>query len=112
MLDSGASRHMTGNRSLLTEVREATGPTVTFADNSKGRTVGYGKYKVGRIIIEEISLVEGLQHNLLSVSQFCTRVIMFTLKRRYVSSNISRISVLHYVAVSYTHLTLPTIYSV
>ena len=64
---------MTGNRSLLTEVREATGPTVTFADNSKGRTVGYGKYKVGRIIIEEIALVEGLQHNLLSVSQFCDK---------------------------------------
>ena len=65
--------HMTGMRSLLTDVREATGPSVTFVDNSKGRTVGYDKYKVGRIIIEEIALVEGLQHNLLSVSQFCDK---------------------------------------
>ena len=65
--------HMIGTRSLLTEVREATGPTVTFDDNSKGRTVGYGKYKVGRIIIEDIAIVEGLQHNLLSVNQFCDK---------------------------------------
>jgi len=73
VLDSGASRHMTGMNSLLTEVREATGPSVTFADNSKGRTVGYGKYKVGKIIIEEIAIVEGLEHNLLSISQFCDK---------------------------------------
>ncbi|XP_063937999.1 uncharacterized protein LOC135147893 [Daucus carota subsp. sativus] len=73
VLDSGASRHMTGMNSLLTEVRETTGPSVTFADNSKGRTVGYGKYKVGKIIIEEIAIVEGLEHNLLSISQFCDK---------------------------------------
>ena len=60
MLDSGASMHMTGMGSLLTEVREATGPSVTLADNSKGRTVGYCKYKLGRIIIEDIAIVEGL----------------------------------------------------
>ena len=46
---------------------------MSFADNSKGRTVGYGKYKIGRIIIEDIAIVEGLQHNLLSVSQFCDK---------------------------------------
>ncbi|XP_063948079.1 uncharacterized protein LOC135152175 [Daucus carota subsp. sativus] len=45
VLDKGASRHMTGMNSLLTEVKEPTGPSVTFADNRKGRTVGYGKYK-------------------------------------------------------------------
>ena len=73
MLDSGASMHMTGTRSLLEDIGEATGPSVTSADNSKGRTVGYGKYKVGRIIIEDIAIVEGLQHNLLSVSQFCEK---------------------------------------
>ena len=60
--------HMTGNKSLLEDIREGAGPTVSFADNSKGRTVGYGKYKIGRIIIEDIAIVEGLQHNLLSVS--------------------------------------------
>ncbi|XP_063948168.1 uncharacterized protein LOC135152246 [Daucus carota subsp. sativus] len=73
VLDSGASRHMTGINSLLTEVRKATGPSVTFADNSKGRTIGYGNYKVGKIIIEEIAIVEGLKHNLLSISQFCDK---------------------------------------
>ena len=65
--------HMTGTTSLLTEVIEAAGLLVTFVDNSKVRIVGYGKYKVGRIIIEEIAIVEGLEHNLLSISQFCEK---------------------------------------
>ena len=46
MLDSGASMHMTGTRSLLTEEREATRPSVTFADNSKGRTLDMASTKL------------------------------------------------------------------
>ena len=34
VLDSGASSHMTGMRSLLPDIRETTGPSVTFDDNS------------------------------------------------------------------------------
>ena len=55
VFDSGASMHMTGTRSLQEDIREGGGPIVSFADNSKGRTLGYGKYKIGRIIIEDIS---------------------------------------------------------
>ena len=73
ILDSGCSRHMTGEESLLTEVVKKTGPIVTFGDDSKGFTTGYGKLKAGNVIIENISLVKGLKHNLLSISQFCDK---------------------------------------
>ena len=73
ILDSGCSRHMTGEKSLLTDVVERTGPIVTFGDDSKGFTKGYGNLRIDNVIIENISLVEGLKHNLLSISQFCDR---------------------------------------
>ena len=67
ILDSGCSRHMTGDRALLSKVVEKAGPVVTFGDDSKGVTTGYGYLEIGNVIIEEISLVDGLMHNLLSV---------------------------------------------
>ncbi|XP_075483671.1 uncharacterized protein LOC142523824 [Primulina tabacum] len=42
-LDSGCSRHMTGNKDLLTEIVNYRGPTITFGDNSKGYTVVFQK---------------------------------------------------------------------
>ncbi|KAK1374545.1 hypothetical protein POM88_030738 [Heracleum sosnowskyi] len=73
ILDSGCSRHMTGEESLLTKVVKMTGPIVTFGDDNKGFTTGYGNLRIGNVIIENISLVEGLKHNLLSISQFCDK---------------------------------------
>ena len=73
ILDSGCSRHMTREKSLLADVVEKTGPTVTFRDDGKGFTKGYGNLKIDNVIIENISLVEGLKHNLLSISQFCDK---------------------------------------
>ena len=73
ILDSGCSRHMTGDRALLSSVVEKSGPVVTFGDDSKGFTTGYGNLEIGNVIIENISLVEGLKHNLLSISQFCDK---------------------------------------
>ena len=70
VLDSGCSRHMTGDRALLTDVVKKAGPSVTFGDNGKGSTTGYGVLKVGNVVIPEVSLVDGLKHNLLNISQF------------------------------------------
>ena len=61
---------MTGEKSLLTNVVEKAGPIVTFGDDSKGITTGYGNLEIGNVIIENISLVDGLKHNLPSISQF------------------------------------------
>ena len=47
-----------------------SGPWVTFGDDNKGFTKGYGNLEIGNVVIENISLMDGLKHNLLSVSQF------------------------------------------
>ena len=73
ILDSGCSRHMTRDRALLSNVVEKAGPVVTFGDNNKGLTHGYGSLQAGNVIIDQVSVVQGLQHNLLSISQFCDK---------------------------------------
>ena len=70
IIDSGCSSHMTGDRALLSNLVEKVGPWVTFGDENKGFTKGYGSLQIGNVVIENISLVDGLKHNLLSVSQF------------------------------------------
>ena len=72
-LDSGCSRHMTGDFSLLTEFEERAGPRIIFGDDSKGYTLGYGLISNQDVIIKEVALVEGLKHNLLSISQLCDK---------------------------------------
>ena len=73
ILDSGCSRQMTGDRALLSNMVEKAGPIVSFEDNSKGLTQGYGSLQAGNVIIGNVSVVQGLQHNLLSISQFCEK---------------------------------------
>ena len=64
---------MTRDRALLSNMVEKAGPVVTFGDNSKGLTQGYCSLQAGNVIIENVSVVQGLQHNLLSISQFCDK---------------------------------------
>ena len=68
ILDSGCSRHMTGDMALLSQFERKAGPLVTFGDDSIGTTLGYGNLEVGNVIIEDVALVDGLKHNLLSIS--------------------------------------------
>ncbi|XP_063942640.1 uncharacterized protein LOC135150307 [Daucus carota subsp. sativus] len=72
-LDSGCSRHMTGDSTLLSNFEERAGPSITFGDDSKGFTLGYGIISKGNVIIDNVALVKGLKHNLLSISQLCDR---------------------------------------
>ena len=73
ILDSGCSRHMTGDRALLSNVVEKDGPVVTFGDNIKDLTHGYGSLQDGYVIIDKVSVNQGLKHNLLTISQFCDK---------------------------------------
>ena len=73
ILDSGCSRHMNGDRALLSNVVEKVGLVVTFGDKGKGLTQGYGSLQARNVIIENVFVVQGLQHNLLSISQFCDK---------------------------------------
>ena len=70
ILDSGCSNHMIGDKAMLSQFEEKASPQITFEDDDKGFTMGYGNLNVGNVIIKEISLVGGLKHNLLSTSQF------------------------------------------
>ena len=64
---------MTGDPTLLTKYVEKAGPSITFGDDIKGYTLGYGLIPNKDVIIEDVSLVDGLKHNLLSVSQLCDK---------------------------------------
>ncbi|KAL8124540.1 hypothetical protein AgCh_012259 [Apium graveolens] len=73
VLDSECSGYMTGYKSQLSEFKEKAGPNVSYGDGNLGKILGYGKIKIGNVIIEDVALVVRLKHNLISVSQICDR---------------------------------------
>lgn len=65
---------MTGNAKLFSTLSSKEGGFVTFGDNGKGKIIGIGD--IGKDpfpIIENVLLVDGLRHNLLSISQLCDK---------------------------------------
>lgn len=70
-LDSGYSRHVTCCKSLLSDFVEKDGYIVTFGDNNKGRTEGFGSIQYKTIKFKEVSYVKGIRRNLISISQLC-----------------------------------------
>ncbi|KAJ9547854.1 hypothetical protein OSB04_020397 [Centaurea solstitialis] len=64
---------MTGSKSVLTNYREERGPAVTFGGNGRGQTRGYGTLTNGVTTFKRVAYVEGLMHNLLSISQLCDK---------------------------------------
>nr|XP_017248632.1 PREDICTED: RING finger protein PFF0165c-like [Daucus carota subsp. sativus] len=78
-LDSGCSRHTTGNKSLLKSIRKVTAGSVTFGDSSKGSIIGIGDIGNEHFKIANVQLVTGLKYNLLSISQLCDNGYKMTL---------------------------------
>ncbi|KAL4324324.1 hypothetical protein GQ457_11G019910 [Hibiscus cannabinus] len=73
-LDSGCSRHMIGDKSRFLEFKSKSGGVVTFGDNSKGNIEGIGSIgNHSSILIDDVLYVNGLKHNLLSISQLCDK---------------------------------------
>ncbi|GJY50283.1 hypothetical protein Tco_0441130 [Tanacetum coccineum] len=70
-LDSGCSKHMTGDRSRLKNFVKRFIGTVRFGNNHFGAIMGYGDYVIGYSVISRVYYVEGLGHNLFLVGQFC-----------------------------------------
>ncbi|GJW85414.1 putative ribonuclease H-like domain-containing protein [Tanacetum coccineum] len=80
IVDSGCSRHMTGNKAHLAEYQDYNGGPVAFG-GSKGYITGKGKIKTRKLDFEDVSFVKELQHfNLFSVSQMCDKKnkVLFT----------------------------------
>ncbi|GJR23816.1 retrovirus-related pol polyprotein from transposon TNT 1-94 [Tanacetum coccineum] len=70
-LDSGCSKHMTGDRSQLTNFVNKFLGTVKFGNDHVAKILGYGDYQIRNVTISRVYYVEGLGHNLFSVGQFC-----------------------------------------
>ena len=70
IVDSGCSRHMTGNLKLLTNFIAKFIGTVRFGNDHFAAIMGYGDYVNGNIEISRVYYVEGLGHNLFSMGQF------------------------------------------
>ncbi|GJZ89327.1 putative ribonuclease H-like domain-containing protein [Tanacetum coccineum] len=74
VIDSGCSRHMTGNMSYLTDYEEIDGGYVAFGGNPKGgKITGKCTIKTGNLDFENVYFVRELKFNLFSVSQICDK---------------------------------------
>ena len=73
-LDGGCSRHMTGNESKFVFLTKRKGGYVAFGDNAKWRIIGQGNIDNDTSsLVENVLLVDGLKHNLLSINQLCDK---------------------------------------
>ncbi|GJS09523.1 putative ribonuclease H-like domain-containing protein [Tanacetum coccineum] len=80
-VDSGCSRHMTGNMSYLLDFKEFDGGYVTFRGGAKGgKITSKGTLKTGKLDFEDVYFVKELQFNLFSVLQMCDKknCVLFT----------------------------------
>nr|GEZ04709.1 retrovirus-related Pol polyprotein from transposon TNT 1-94 [Tanacetum cinerariifolium] len=70
-VDSGCSKHMTGNLKLLINFVWKFLGTVRFGNDHIAVILGFGDLQWGNILITRVHFVEGLGHNLFLVGQFC-----------------------------------------
>ncbi|KAH0646552.1 hypothetical protein KY284_034436 [Solanum tuberosum] len=72
VIDSGCSRHMNGKKENFNKVEKIDGGYVRFGDNAKGEVTRIGTITISPSCdLVEVYLVDGLKHNLLSISQLC-----------------------------------------
>ncbi|GJU31383.1 hypothetical protein Tco_1174972 [Tanacetum coccineum] len=80
-IDSGCSRHMTGNIAYLLDFKEFDGGYVTFGGGAHGgRISSKGTLKTDSLDFEDVYFVNELKFNLFSVSQMCDKknYVLFT----------------------------------
>ncbi|GJZ49504.1 retrovirus-related pol polyprotein from transposon TNT 1-94 [Tanacetum coccineum] len=71
--DSGYSRHMTGNKDLFSTYEAINGGNVVFGSNTKSKIIGKGTITHNSLAIHDVSHVENLNFNLLSIGQMCDK---------------------------------------
>jgi hypothetical protein len=74
-IDSGCSKHMTGDKGKFLYLSERKSGNVTFGNDAPGKIKGKGMVSLsnGKGKAQDVLLVDGMKHNLLSVSQMCDR---------------------------------------
>nr|GEX31894.1 ribonuclease H-like domain-containing protein [Tanacetum cinerariifolium] len=81
IFDSECSRHITGDKSYLTDYQEYDGGFVAFAGSFKGGKInGKGKIRTGKLDFKDVYFVKEHKFNLFIVSQMCDKknIILFT----------------------------------
>jgi hypothetical protein len=83
-IDSGCSKHMTGDKDKFMSMSKRKTGNVTFGNDEPGKIKGKGMVSLsnGKGKSQDVLLVDGLKHNFLSVSQMCDRgcEVVFTSK--------------------------------
>ncbi|GJY81897.1 putative ribonuclease H-like domain-containing protein, partial [Tanacetum coccineum] len=80
-VDSGCSRHMTGNIAYLSDFKQFDGGYVAFGGGAYGGKIsGKGTLKTANLDFEDVYFVNELKFNLFSVSQMCDKknYVLFT----------------------------------
>ena len=68
-LDSGCSKHMTGDKSLFKTLKEKEDGFVTFGDGSHSQVLGKGTVDIpGLPLLNDVLYIKGLKVNLLSIT--------------------------------------------
>ena len=64
---------MTGDKTKLSNMNNFNGGSIKFGNNDDAKIVGKGHVSLngGKILYDNVLYVDGLKHNLLSVSQLC-----------------------------------------
>ena len=71
-LNSGCSRHMTGDKFLFKSLKEKEDGYVTFGDGSHSQVLGKGTIEIPRLpLLTDVLYIKGLKANLLSITQIC-----------------------------------------
>ena len=83
-IDSGCSKHMMGDKDNFLSLSERKSGNVTFGNDAPGKIKGKGMVSLsnGKGKAQYVLLVDGMKHNLLSVSQMCDKgcEVLFTSK--------------------------------
>nr|GEZ91313.1 ribonuclease H-like domain-containing protein [Tanacetum cinerariifolium] len=81
VIDSGCSRHLTRNKSYLTDYKEINRGFVAFGGNFKGgKITGKSKIRTGKLDFKDVYFLKELKFNLFIISQMCDKKnsVLFT----------------------------------
>nr|GEZ91986.1 retrovirus-related Pol polyprotein from transposon TNT 1-94 [Tanacetum cinerariifolium] len=88
IVDSGCSKHKTGNLKLLINFVEKFLGTVKFGNDQITPILGYGDLVQGAVMIKRVYYVEGLNHNLFSISQFFDADLEYAFRKSTIDNDI------------------------
>ncbi|KAI3672582.1 hypothetical protein L6452_38675 [Arctium lappa] len=81
-LDFGCSKHMTGQKDILSNYTEKFCENVRFENDRFSPILGYGDVVQENVTIKKVSYVEVLGHNIFNIGQFCDKDLEVNFKAK------------------------------